>query len=192
MLKQRLPRSFRLDRVRLKRMGVCPAEPRAKPQLEDCRMEMANILSRKKIQQNKAKQAIDQTLDIAASHAMEGSRRERYFENRAEAKKGLDRLIKHLDRIEQALSKLTPSSQAKLNKIMAEREWRSFDTEIFAELIQAMMDAKLSPARVADEARSAMSDASLKSFNDPVVYSIPRTAPPAILDLWEIIPAETR
>jgi hypothetical protein len=75
---------------------------------------------------------------------------------------------------------------------MSCHELGQFDTEMLAELIHTMMGAKLSPNRVADEMRSAMSVASIKSSNDQCVRDIPRSGPPAIVELWELMPAQTR
>jgi hypothetical protein len=183
------PRSFRFDRPRRRRK---PPDSQAQKLLEGCRSEMAEILSRKKVQQDKARWAIERTLEIAAYHQLERSRRDRYLENEAEAIQGLERLLKHVGRIARAISDLTPSAQAELNKILSWHDLRHFDTEMFAALIHTMMSATLSPARVADEMRSAMSVASIKSSNDQCVRDIPRSGPPAVLELWELMPVQTR
>jgi hypothetical protein len=69
---------------------------------------------------------------------------------------------------------------------------RHFDTEMLAELIHTMMTATLSPNRAAEELRSAISVASLKSSNDKSVRKIRRWGPLAFVELWELMPFETR
>jgi hypothetical protein len=153
----------------------------------------ADLLKRKKVQKTKVRRAaVERTLEIAAYHQLERSRRERYLENQAEAIQGLDRLLKHVERIARAISELTPNAQAELNGIMSSQDLRHFDTEMLAELVHTMMSATLSPDRVADEMRSAMSVASIKSSNDLCVREIPRSGPPVVLELWELMPARTR
>jgi len=180
--------------LRLWRRINDPDNPQAKQCLEDSSAEMAKILKRKKVPKDKAGLAINETLFLAAKHQVECSRLERYFETLPQARKATERLITHIDRLAEALSKLTSSSLAKLNEIMVEHEWRNFDTEAFSELIHAMLGLMptLSPRRVANEAHSAMSDASIQSYKAPAVRAFPRIAPPPILELWEIIPPETR
>jgi hypothetical protein len=181
------PRSFSLNRVRLKRINLHTV-PQDQP--ERYRGEMLAILQRKKISQKIANRMVGQTLEIAAGYAQESARRDRYFENRAEATKGLDHLITHLNLMVQAISKLSPSSQSKLCKIISSQCWRQFDTETFAEIVHAMLETNLSPPRIAEQTRSAMTEADASRYL--AVRSITRTAPPLIIELWEMIPSETR
>jgi hypothetical protein len=173
-------------RLRIKDFGITD--------LEKSQTDMRNLLIRRRIPEYNARWAIVRTLDVAADHQLERLRRERYLEDLALAKKNLDRLIKLLDQLVQVLSKLPPWSKGKLNKIMVGQDWRYFDTEAFADLIHAMMDAlsKLSPACVAREALSIINEGTLRASEDHAVTQIVRTAPPAILDLWESIPAASR
>jgi hypothetical protein len=172
----KLPRSFNFDRSRLKRINFHLADSQAQKRLAACRREMANILIRKKIGQEIATKIIEETLFIAASHPVEASRRDRFFENRADARKALDRLIKHLSHVVQGLSRLTPSSQAELNNIISKQDWRQFDTEMFGELISALLNANLSPPRVASQVRSGE----------------PTGQVARLRILWENLPPETR
>jgi hypothetical protein len=59
--------------------------------------------------------------------------------------------------------------------------------------MQAMQDALfvLSPANAANNARSAIVEKTLRGSRDPVVTQVERTAPPAMTELWEIMPTET-
>jgi hypothetical protein len=109
------PRSFSFDRPRLRRK---PLDPQATMLLEDCRSEMAEILKRKKVPDDEAKSAVERALEIAARHQLERSRRDRYLENQEEATQGRERLFKHVERIAWAISRLTPTAQAELNRIM--------------------------------------------------------------------------
>jgi hypothetical protein len=152
------------------------------------------LLNKKNVPQKKAEWAIRQTLDIAVNHQLDLARREQYFANCAIAKKHLRQLRKQVNSLVQALSKLPPASKGKLNKIIRVQDWRQFDTEALAEIIRAMMDTlpKVSPHCYAEEARSAISDTILRDSKEYAVAQIVRTAPPAILVLWEMIPAQTR
>jgi hypothetical protein len=153
---------------------------------------MADILKRKKVPEDEAKSAVERTLEIAAYHQLERSRRDRYLENQAEVTQGRERLFKHVERIVWAISRLTPTAQAELNRIVSWHDLRHFDTEMLAELIHTMMTATLSPNRAANELRSAISVASLKSSNDKSVRKIRRWGPLAFVELWELMPFETR
>ena len=70
---------------------------------------------------------------------------------------------------------------------------RQFDPEVFAEFMHAILDALSSaPAsQFAAGARSLIVE-SLRSSNDRVATKINRTAAPAIMELWDTIPAATR
>ena len=183
------PRTFSFDRPRLRRK---PLDPQATKLLEDCRSELADILKRKKVPEDEEKSAVERTLEIAAYHQLERSRRDRYLENQAEATQGRERLFKHVERIVWAISRLTPTAQAELNRIVSWHDLRHFDTEMLAELIHTMMTATLSPNRAANELHSAISVASLKSSNDKSVRKIRRWGPLAFVELWELMPFETR
>jgi hypothetical protein len=88
--KDALPRSFSFDRPRPRRK---PLDPQAKKRLAACRKQMAEILKRKKVKKTKVRRtAVKRTLEIAAYHQLERSRRDRYLENQAEAIQGLERI----------------------------------------------------------------------------------------------------
>ena len=91
------------------------------------------------------------------------------------------------------LAKLPRSTKDELNKITTGLNWRQFDPEVFAEFMHAILDALSSaPAsRFAAGARSLIVE-SLRSSNDRVATKINRTAAPAIMELWDTIPAATR
>jgi hypothetical protein len=69
----------------------------------------------------------------------------------------------------------------------------NFDTERFHEFIDAILGAlkKSFPAVIAAKTISAIKETHRDSRNSSA-SKIVRTAPPAMFDLWEIIPAETR
>jgi hypothetical protein len=91
------------------------------------------------------------------------------------------------------MAELPPLAKGKLNKIVAERDWRNFDTETFNELILAMTGAlsQSSPACTAEKVITIMNE-KIRSGSHPAVAQVVRTARPALVELWEIIPAETR
>jgi hypothetical protein len=156
--------------------------------------ELTDILIRQKIPQATAKSAVAKILNLAADHQLQCLRRDRYLEDLELAKEAIKRLVSQFDHLVQRLSKLSPKSRGELNKIMNDQDFRHFDTETFAELIHSILHAlpKLSPACVAQEARLAIIEMLPQASDDLASFVIIRTAPPAILDLWDSIPAETR
>jgi hypothetical protein len=178
-------------RLRLGHFDV--SDPKKRRSLTAARSEMTRILLKKKIRQDEAQQAIAQTLDIAADHQLEVLRREHNFGELRRSQRHLRRLNKQLDQFSRAIDELPPLAKGKLNKIVAERHWRNFDTETFNELIVAMTDAlsESSPACTAKKVLTAMNE-KIRSGTHPAVVQIVRTARPALIELWEIIPAETR
>jgi len=154
---------------------------------------MRNILTKKRISNKDADRIMALTFDAAADHQLESLRRDRCVADLDRSKKDLQRLIKQINHLAKAISVLPPISIGKLNKVIAKQNWHHFDTEVFFELINAMKDVmpSLSPACRANDARSAISETP-RASRDLAVAQIVRTAPPAITELWEIIPAETR
>jgi hypothetical protein len=134
------------------------------------------------------------TFDAAADHQLESLRRDRFVDDLDRSKKDLQCLLKQISHLAKAISELPPISIGKLNKIVAEQNWQHFDTEMFFELMQAMQDALsvLSPASAANKACSVIGEKTLRVSRHPVVAQVERTAPPAMTELWEIMPAETR
>jgi len=181
------------NRLRLRLGHFDVSDPKKKRRLTDARSEMTKILVKKKIRQNEAQQAVRQTLDIAADHQLEALRRERNLDDLRRSQRHLRRLSKQLDQFSRAIARLPPLTKGKLNKIVAELDWRSFDTEMFNELIQAMTDAlsTSSPACTGERILTAMNE-KIRSGTHPAVVQIVRTARPALVELWESIPAETR
>jgi hypothetical protein len=181
------------NRLRLRLGHFDVSDPKKRRSLTAARSEMTRILLKKKIRQDEAQQAIAQTLDIAADHQLEVLRREHNFGELRRSQRHLRRLNKQLDQFSRAIDELPPLAKGKLNKIVAERDWRNFDTETFNELIVAMTDAlsESSPACTAKKVLTAMNE-KIRSGTHPAVAQIVRTARPALIELWEIIPAETR
>jgi hypothetical protein len=159
-----------------------------------CSELMRNILTKKKISNKDADRIMTLTFDAAADHQLESLRRDRFVDDLDRSKKDLQRLLKQISHLEKAISELPPTSVGKLNKIIAEQNWQHFDTELFFELIQAMQDALsvLSPASAANKACSAIGEKTLRASKEPVVIQVERTAQPAMTELWEIMPVETR
>jgi hypothetical protein len=148
---------------------------------------------KKKISRTIANQIIAETLDAAVNHRLESLRRDQNLKHLAQANSNLNLLIKHVEGLAQMLGKMPRPNKGELNKIMAGLNWRQFDAEVFAEFMHAILDVLCSaPAsRFAAGARSSIVE-SLRSSNDRVVTKINRAAPPAIVELWDTIPAATR
>jgi hypothetical protein len=161
--------------------------------LATARKKMTQILIKKKIHSDEARRAVVQILDIAADHQLDVLRRDQDFRDLSRSQRDVGRLITQLDHLGLAISKLPPSAKGKLNKIIVEQDWQNFDTEMFTTLVHAIANAlaKLSPARIANEARSAINEPA-RGAKHPTADQVARTAPPIILELWETVPPGTR
>jgi hypothetical protein len=106
----------------------------------------------------------------------------------------LQKLLKTINTIREAVSKLEQRSRGKLNKITVNQCWKNFDTEAFAGIVQDMIEIlpTLAPARIANDARSAIIEGILPKSYDRDVREIKRRGRPALVELWETIPASTR
>ena len=182
-----------VNRMRMRVKDLDLTDPDAADRLNQSRQEMANILKKKKISATKANQIIAETLDAAANHHLESLRRDQNLEDLAQANITLNRLIEHVECLARSLAKLPRPTRSELNKIMAGLNWPQFDTEVFAEFMHAILAflSDLHPSRFTADARSSIIDAR-RSSNDPVVSKIARTAPLAMIELWDTIPAATR
>jgi hypothetical protein len=178
-------------RVRIARLDLI--DPKDRLQLEDARTKMTDILIKNKISNEVAQRAVARALDIAADHQFDVLRLDQDLGRLAQSGNDRDRLTKRLRNFAQMIPRLPPLARGKLNKIIVEQEWMNFDTEMFHELIHALLDAlkKSSPAVIAAKAISAIKEAHRDSTNSAASKIVP-TARPAICELWEIIPAETR
>lgn len=181
------------SRMRMRVGDLDLSDPATASEFERCSEIMRNILIKKKISRKDADRIIALTFEAASDHQLESLRRDRFVDDFERSKNDLSRLIKQIDHLANAISALPPMSVGKLNKIIAKQNWLYFDTEMFFELMHVMQDALsvLSPARAANKARSAIGE-TLRASRDPAVTQVERTAPPAIAELWDIMPAETR
>jgi hypothetical protein len=186
-------RSF-VRRMRMRSEDLDITDEARASEFKRCSELMRNILTKKQISNKDADRIMTLTFDAAADHQLESLRRDRFVDDLDRSKKDLRRLLKQISHLAKAISELPPISIGKLNKIVAEQNWQHFDTEMFFKLMQAMQDALsiLSPASAANKACSAIGEKTLRASKDPVVIQAERTAQPAMTELWEIMPAETR
>jgi hypothetical protein len=201
LLESRLRESFTIanqmkpygDRLRFRLAHFDLADQGNKLRLENARREMTDILIKKKIPEEQAQRAVAEALDIAADYQLEALRLDRCLRDLSRSRACLRRLIKQLERLNQEISKLPPLAKGQLNKIVTERDWPNFDTETYNELIVAMTDAlsESSPACTVEKVLAAINE-KIGSGTHPAVVQIVRTARPALIELWETIPAETR
>jgi hypothetical protein len=182
-----------VNRVRLRLKDLDRTDPAMAARLDQAQVDMWSVLKKKKISRTLASQIIAETLDAAVNHRLESFRREQNLKHLAQADRNLNRLIKHVEGLALIFAKLPRSTKDELNKITTELNWRQFDTECFAEFMHAILDvlSSASASRFAVEAHSLIVE-SVRSSNDRVVTKINRTAPPAIVELWDTIPAATR
>jgi len=150
-----------------------------------CEIEMRAILAKKKIADDKAKRAINKTLEIAADHQLQPLRQNKNLQDRLQSARNVRTLIKRLQELTEVIAKLPPVSRGKINAIVARHAAQFFDTETFADLIEATANtlATLSPRRRAQHA--------LDVIDQPVV-GVTGTAPSKLVELWETMSAETR
>jgi hypothetical protein len=182
------------NRIRLRVAHLDLTDLNNKRRLENARREMTDLLiKKKKVRKKLAQQAVIQALDIAADHQLEALRRRQNLTELTRSQSSLERLLEQLDALTHEISKLPPLAKGKFNEIVAGQDWENFDTETFSELIHAMIHAlsKSSPTGIADKVRSAIIEP-VRTSKHPAVVQIIRTAPPTILDLWDVIPAQTR
>ena len=182
-----------VNRLRLHVADLDLTDLNSKKRLENARREMADLLIKKKVRKDLAQQAVAQAVDIAADHQLETLRRGQNLKELKSSENSLERLLGQLNALIHAMSKLPPLAKRRLNKIVMGQDWKNFDSEILSELIHAIIYAlsKSSPACIADAARSAIVER-VGASKHPAVAQIVRTAPPMILELWEVIPAQTR
>jgi hypothetical protein len=160
----------------------------------DSPRKLTQILSQQNISADQAPWVVTQTLDLAADHRLANLRRKQSLHTLEHATQKLNLLKTLIDALVQIISKFPSRSTAKLNKILAEQDWQRFDTEVLADVVHAMIRVfpELPPACVAQEAALAINETPLPASDHNAIKDVIRTAPPAILDLWEAIPAETR
>jgi hypothetical protein len=182
-----------VNRMRLRLKDLDLTDPAAVARLAQAQEDMWSILKKKKISRAVANQITAETLDAAMNHRLESPRRDQNLQHLAQASSNLNRLIKHVERLAQMLTNLPRPTKGELNKTMVGLNWRQFDTEVFAEFMHAILDAlsNVPASRFVADARSSIVD-SLRSSHDRAAIKTNRTAPPAIVELWETIPAATR
>ena len=183
-----------VQRIKAGLKAYDPLNPQMKELMEENRRQMKETLLKKKISERKAEKVIDEAITIALDYRLEPLRRHRCLSAREAEQKELKQLIRAIDTLKQAVSKLEAGSRKELNKTTAKQDWHHFDTEAFAAILHAMMETlpTLSPACIADDAVAAINERTLPGSNARHVRKIVRTAGPAILELWETIPAITR
>jgi hypothetical protein len=173
------------SRMRMRVNDLDLGDPATASQFERSCQKMASILAKKKIPEAMAKRAIAETLEVAVDHQLQSLRREDSQRDRMRSAGDVGRLIARLDELAQAIAKLPPVSKKKLNAIVAEYAAQFFDTETFSSFVCALADAlpKLAPKRRAQVAVDVI---------DQPIAGVIRTSPPELIELWEIMPAETR
>jgi hypothetical protein len=174
-----------IKRMRLGTKDLELSDPTTASQFERNSQEMRGILAAAKIPSAKMKDAIEQTLDAAVDHRLQGTRQQDRRRDRLYAKDTVKKLIERLTELAAAIAKLPPTAKKRLNTIVASHTKEFFDTETFAAIINDIAVAlpKLEPRRRGQDAFDVI---------DQPIAGIVRTAPPEIIDLWEIMSAATR
>jgi len=135
-----------VNRMRLRIKDLDLTDPDAASRLDQAQADMWSILKGMKISRTVASQIIAETLDAALNHGLEGQRRDQNLKHLAQAKSSLDRLIKHVEDLAQNFTELPRSTKDELNKITTGLNWRQFDSEVFAEVMHALLEAQPRPA----------------------------------------------
>jgi hypothetical protein len=174
-----------VKRIRLGTKDLDLGDPGTASQFERNRQEMTRILVAAKIPDAGIEHAIEQTLDAAVDHRLQGLRQEDRRRNRLRSKDSVGRLIERLSALAAAIAKLPPTAKKELNAIVAGHTEQFFDTETFAAIIHDITVAlpMLAPRKHAQDAFDVI---------DQPIAGIARTAPPEIIELWETMSAETR
>jgi len=161
-----------VNRIRLRLKDLDLTESDAAARLNQVE-EMRSILKKKKIPRTIANQIIAETLDAAANHRLEDLRRDQNLERLAQANRNLNRLIKQVQQLAEVLAKLPRRTKSELNEVMAAPNWRQFDTETFAELMDALLDtlSRVSAFRLAGDARFAIVE-SLRGSTDRTITKV--------------------
>jgi hypothetical protein len=172
-------------RMRLGAKDLDLSDPTTASQFEGNRQEMRGILAAAKIPSAKMKHAIEQTLDAAVDHRLQGMRQEDRRRDRLRSKDSVERLIERLTALTAAIAKLPPTAKKKLNAIVVSHTEQFFDTETFAATTNDIAAAlpKLEPRKRGQDAFDVI---------DQPIPGITRTAPPEIIELWETMSAGTR
>src|SRR5690606_3725849 len=132
-----------------------------------------------------ATHAIERALQAAADHQLEVFRRS---DNRGEGERsnaaGAE-FASRLSRLSKAISTLSPASRSALNRLVVAHIKEYFDTETLNALVQAIGEIapQLAPERRAGEVYDAIYRP---------IQGVRRTAPSELIDLWSMLPAETR
>ena len=162
--------------------------------VERSRKGMNQILLRQKVSELEAKWAIRETFSIAVNYKLETRRRQQRVLKQKAQEIQILKLLEKVKVIRNTVSNLAQKSRSELNEITVKQCWEDFDTEAFAGIVHAMVDIlpTLSPTRIANDARSAICETTLPEYYAPEVRNITRCGGPAVLELWETIPAITR
>jgi hypothetical protein len=145
--------------------------------------EMSRILVKKRIPVIVADRAILKTLPAAVDLQLADLRYRQLKTLEAHRHDALDRLIRGLRQLSEAIARLPPTSRGELNKRVLPKVGQSpFDSEVFIEVIMELVVALpgISPRQLADNVLSLIHperDGGMR---------------PAIFDQWEAMPATMR
>jgi hypothetical protein len=149
-----------------------------------CIREMRRTLvEKRRIPAIAADRAILKTLEAAVDFQLANLRYRSLKTMEAQSLDTLDRLIRGLRQLSDAITQLPPTSKGELNKrVFAIIGQAPFDSEVFIEIVEAITAAlpEVAPRRLADK-----------------VFSMIHPEPgegrrPPIIDQWEAMPATTR
>jgi hypothetical protein len=157
---------------------------------EEYREKMRDVLVKKQVSVDVSEKIVAQTLKVAAAHRLESARNEQHFKNLQQSRRNLSSLIRKLRRLDRMTSYLPARSMRELNRILW--TWRSFDTEMFEDVIREILDAlsAIPAARIAEKAYATVVDG-LPQRKRPSIKWID-SARPLLTELWETMPAQTR
>ena len=167
-------------------------DPSAQAQWEQAMIKMRKVLARKKVPGRLAERAIKEVLKAAVDRQFDLLNSEVYRRNHKHAKSELNKLVRRLKRLSKAISELSTGSRKNLRAVVALHVSESFDTEEFAALLRAMAIAlpSMKPARLSNMILRLINGAE-GDFKEPnAEVFLARGL--VLVDLWEIIPAETR
>ncbi len=158
-------------------------DPETAATFTKCIQEMRRILIKKRVPAIAADRAILKTLEAAVDFQLADLRYRSLKTMEVQSLDMLDRLIKRLRRLLEAITQLPPTAKGELNKsVSAIFRQATFDSEVFIEIIDAITATlpQLAPRRTANHVFSIIHPEPADDQRSPMI------------DQWEAMPATTR
>jgi hypothetical protein len=194
----RVPAWLRPYVMRMKPFGVGEFVGADRLRLHSAVRQMEAVLAKKGVRGTRARHSIRRTLDAATRHQLEKLQLDQIDFDHACADKKRRQLIRHIQRLKQETGSPPPDALSKksiggLNRVIAQADWTTFDTETYTDLMLEFVDVlkAASPPRVAERGLDAIFGP-LRLPENPSVRKLVREGTPAVIALWETMPSDSR